>query len=125
MCLPRFLLLACCLSTVTELSATRVLEQREDAYEVQLGEVILPRSLAGTVIFKPCSECETVALRVSGQTFYSIDGHPIALEDLAQAVEEIRQTNGGNSRTLVYVFFEPQSKRVTRLALDRMERVQP
>ena len=114
----QLLLVASCLGTITDLSATRVLEQIEDAYEVPLGEVSLPRSVAGTVIFKPCEACKTVALRVSPQTLYSVDGHLVILQDLLKAAEEIRQTNGGNSETLVYVFFEPESRRVTRLALD-------
>ena len=114
----QLLLVVCCLGTITDLSATRVLEQLEDAHEVPLGEVSLPRSVAGTVIFKPCAACETVALRVSPRTLYSVDEHLVVLKDLLKAAEELRQTDGGNSETLVYIFFEPQSMRVTRLDLD-------
>ena len=53
--------------------AYRVIEQPEDAYELMLGEVSLPRGVAGTVIFKPCAECTTTSLRVTSETAYFIN----------------------------------------------------
>ena len=40
------------------------------------------------------------------------------LPDFLDAAEEIRRLDGGNQNTAVYVFFNVDSQRVTRLALD-------
>ena len=96
----------------------RVLEQAEDAYELMLGEVSLPRSAAGSVIFKPCPDCNTTSLRVSGETTYLLNGSSLELSDFLEAAEAIRQQDGGNRNTAVYVFFDVDSKRVNRLELE-------
>ncbi len=100
--------------------AYRVLEQTEDAYELMLGEVSLPRGVAGTVIFKPCPDCNTRSLRVSRETLYFVNGLALELADFRAAAEVIRQTNGGNQNTAVYVFFDIDSQRVNRLMLDHL-----
>jgi len=110
------------LGSVSSAWAYRVLEQSEDTYELILGEVSLPRGEAGTLIFKPCADCNTTALRVSGQTRYAINGAAYELPDLLEVAEQIRQQDGGNSGTAVYVRFDIESKRVTWLGLDTFGR---
>ena len=110
------------LGSVSSAWAYRVLEQTEDAYELMLGEVSLPRGAAGTVIFKPCADCDTTALRVSSQTTYAVNGAAFELADFLEAADEIRQLDGGNSGTAVYIFFDIESKRVNRLHLDTFGR---
>ena len=110
------------LGSVSSAWAYRVLEQSEDAYELMLGEVSLPRGAAGTVIFKPCADCNTTALRVSAQTTYAVNGAAFELADFLELADEIRQQDGGNSETAVYIFFDIESKRVNRLHLDTFGR---
>ena len=105
-------------SSLTSAWAYRVIEQTEDAYELTLGEVSLPRGAAGSVIFKPCPDCNTTSLRVSGDTRYFFNGSSLELEDFLAAAEAVRQQDGGNSNTAVYVFFDIGSKRVNRLMLE-------
>ena len=105
-------------SSLSSAWAYRVIEQPEDAYELMLGEVSLPRAVTGTVIFKPCEECNTASLRVTSETAYFINGTVFELPDFLDAAEEIRRLDGGNQNTAVYVFFDVASKRVTRIALD-------
>lgn len=100
----------------------RVLEQTEDAYELGLGEVSLPRNSSGSVIFKPCDECRTTSLRVSSGTIYEVNGTALELADFLEAAEGFRRMNGGNQQTAVYVFYDIESKRVNRLALDYLGR---
>ena len=110
------------LGSVSSSWAYRVMEQSEDTYELILGEVSLPRGAAGTVIFKPCADCNSTALRVSSQTTYAVNGAAFELADFLEAADLIRQQDGGNSGTAVYVRFDIESKRVTWLALDALGR---
>ncbi len=98
--------------------AQRTIVQTEDAYELALGEVSLPRGDTGTVIFKPCPSCTTTSMRVTRATAYFVNGAPLALPDFLEAAEAIRQMSGGNQRTAVYVFFNIESRRISRLKID-------
>ena len=113
-----FATLVLLLGSLSSAWAYRVLEQTEDAYELMLGEVSLPRGAAGTVIFKPCPDCNTTAMRVSAETRYFVNGSPLELQDFLAWAEEIRKMDGGNQNTAVYIFFDIDSQRVNRLMLD-------
>ncbi len=93
-------------------SATRVMYQPEDAYELSLGEVSLPQRVGGSVIFKPCAACKTVGLRVTRDTRYYVGGEEVTVADLATLTAKLaRDTN-------VTVFFDKESGFVNRLAID-------
>ena len=106
------------LTSVANAAAVRVMEQPEDAYELMLGEVSLPGSVGGSVIFKACSECRTTALRVTDTTVYEVDGQLVDLKTFREAAKQFRGKRGGAIDTAVYVFFAVDSRLVTRLALD-------
>ena len=93
-------------------SATRVMYQPEDAYELSLGEVSLPQRVGGSVIFKPCPECKTVGLRVTTDTRYFVAGQQVTVGELAKAVEKLERT------TNVTVFFDKETRFVNRLKID-------
>ena len=97
--------------------AQRTIVQTENAYELGLGEVSLPRGDTGSVIFRPCPECTRTSMRVTRATAYFVNGSPLALSDFLEAAEAIRQMNRGNQRTAVYVFFNIESRRVSRLKI--------
>jgi hypothetical protein len=97
---------------------TRIIAQDEDAYELALGEVSLPGSESGTVIFKACDDCKTQAMRVTGTTIYQIKGRTVTLKDFTEAAEGFRKRQGATSRTIVYVFFDIRSRRVNRLGIS-------
>ena len=113
--------LALLLGSMSSAWAYRVMEQTQDAYELVLGEVSLPRGDTGSVIFKPCPTCTTTSLRVTRATTYFVNGAPLALPDFLAAAEAIRQLNGGNQDTDVYIFFDIESRRITRLVLDHFD----
>ena len=106
------------LSSISSAWAYRVMEQTEDAYELVLGEISLPRSVTGSVIFKPCPDCTTTSLRVSTATTYFVNGLSLEFPDFVRAAAAIRDMDGGNRNTAVYLFFDTESRRVNRLALD-------
>ena len=98
--------------------ATKIIAQEEDAYELRLGEVSLPGSEAGTVIFKACDDCKTQSMRVSGTTIYRVNGRTVTLADFTKAAEDFRKRDGGISKTVVYVFYDIKSRRVNRMGMD-------
>ncbi len=110
--------LALMLGGMSSAWAYRVIEQNEDAYELVLGEVRLPRGVTGSVIFRACPTCTTTSLRVTRATTYFVNGAPLEFPEFLAAVQAIRQTDGGNRNTAVYVFLDIESRRVNRLQVD-------
>ncbi len=106
------------LGSIGSAGAQRTIVQTEDALELALGEVSLPREDTGSVIFRPCPACTTTSMRVTEATAYFVNGTPLALPDFLEATEAIRRMNGGNQRTAVYLFFNIESRRISRLKID-------
>ena len=109
------------LGSISSAWAQRTIVQTEDAYELALGEVSLPRGDTGTVIFKPCPTCTTTSMRVTEATAYFVNGAPLALPDFLEAAEAIRRMGGGNRNTAVYLFFDIESRQINRLAVDHFD----
>jgi hypothetical protein len=105
-------------ATLSPAWAYRVLEQLEQAYELQLGQVRLPDGANGTVVFTPCSTCTTQSLRVTQETTYTISGSPVDLLTLREQADSLRATVDGQTRAAVYIFYDPASLRVRRLTLS-------
>ena len=99
--------------------AVRVLEQPEGAYELDLNDVTLPGSTAGSIIFQPCPDCATVSLRVSLGTRYQIDGAPLPLEDFLRATSRLAGSATDADQPMLTVYYDRDSRRVTRVALVR------
>ncbi len=116
-----FATLALLLGSISSAWAYRVIEQTEDAYELVLGEVSLPRGVSSSVIFKACPVCTMTSLRVTSATTYFVNGTPLELSDFLEAAAAIRRMNRGNRNTAVYVFFDIKSRRVNRLELDHFD----
>ncbi len=98
--------------------ADRVVELTEDAYELALGDVSLPDGVTGSVRFRTCPACRTTSLRVTRVTTYFVNGAALEFADFLAAAEAIRQMDGGNDNTAVYVFFDIESRQVNRIGLD-------
>ena len=113
--------LALVLSSISSAWAHRVIEQTEDAYELVLGEVRLPLGQTGSVIFRPCPACTVTSLRVTRATTYFVNGVPLEFPDFLAAAEAIRRISRGSQNTAVYVFFDIESRRIIRLAIDHFE----
>lgn len=99
---------------------TRVLEQIEGAYEASLADVVMPASAAGYVIFPTCSTCGRISLGVTSETTYLIERAPVPLADFLEAADAFAQSSRA-SRAAVYVFYDLETKRVTRLVLDELD----
>ena len=108
-------------SSIGSAWAYRVVEQKEESYELVLAAVNLPRAETGFVRFRTCSACETISLRVAGTTTYFVNGALAAFPDFLEAAATFRRQRGGDENTAVYVFVDIESKLVNRLALDHFE----
>jgi hypothetical protein len=98
--------------------ADRVVEQPEDAYELALGDVIMPGGQAGSVIVKPCEECRSTSLRTDAGTLYAVNNRWMAYEDFMKAVDAMREQRGVDKNATVYIFFDVKSQHVNRMAVD-------
>jgi hypothetical protein len=95
----------------------RDIELVEGAYEVSLDAVTLPGSTAGTVSFRTCASCDSVGLRVDGATVYQIGDLTFQLSDFLESTDDIRGSEGGNSGSLVAIYYDLDSNQVTRISV--------
>jgi biopolymer transport protein ExbD len=61
----------------------------ENAYEIALNDLRLPRAEGGTIAFKECRKCNYVRLRVAADTRYQINGKAVPLDKFREAVAEV------------------------------------
>ena len=60
--------------------------QVQDAYEVALSNLRLPRTDGGTIAFKECATCEYRRIRVGSDMRYRINGKDVTLEKFREAM---------------------------------------
>ena len=61
-----------------------------EAYEVNSGDMRLPRNTGGTLTFKQCSDCDSQTLLVNGRTRYVIDGRDVELIEFKERMAAVR-----------------------------------
>ena len=66
----------------------------QEAYEVALSNVRLPRSPNGTIAFKECDRCEYAVLRVGADTLYRLNGKPVRLVKFREALASVQDRDG-------------------------------
>ena len=103
--------------TLNAAAGMRVLEQSEQSYELSLSGVRMPQSPTGTVSFTACDTCRSEFRSVDTSTRYFVNGRELAFKDFSPAVARIRTTSNGSS-SVVGVFVDLQSKRVTRILVQ-------
>jgi len=100
---------------VQPVSAT--LRTIERAYELTRNQVQLPGRPEGTLTARPCPDCKPVVLRVTPATaWYQRPGN--RQPDGQAAVLAAFRAAATSTGTLVYVYYEPQTRRVKRIVLD-------
>ena len=65
----------------------------EQAYEVALSEIRLPRSENGTIAYKECSTCNFQTKRVDPDTRWLINGRAVPLQKFREAVNRVTDRN--------------------------------
>jgi hypothetical protein len=92
----------------------------EEAYELDLTQVMLPAHTADRVTLKQCADCYTVQLSVNARTSYHV-----GMRSAAVTLLELTATAAGvrdRENTPIYVMYEPESLVVTRIILDTASR---
>lgn len=89
----------------------------EQAYELTRSQVQLPGRPEGALTVRPCTDCRPVVLRVTAATgWFSRVGAP--KPDGQATVLAAFRAAAAIPGTLVYVYYEPQTRRVKRIVLD-------
>ena len=89
----------------------------EQAYELTRSQVQLPTSAEGGLTVRPCATCRPLSLQVSATTAWY--DRPGTRQPAGQAaVLEAFRASAINPKALVYVYYEPQTRRVKRVVLD-------
>lgn len=89
----------------------------EQAYELTRSQVQLPGRAEGALTVRTCADCRPVILRVTAATAWFT--RPGTREPGGQAaVLAAFRASATNPGTLVYVYYEPQTRRVKRIVLD-------
>jgi len=99
----------------------RVLGEMESTYELELGEVGLPKATMGTVHFRPCETCSSTSLEVNSSTRYFVNGVQYELREFLEVVEEIKDIAGGNENSMVGLFYDKSTRRVSRLMVTHYQ----
>jgi hypothetical protein len=99
------------------LPASATLRTIEQAYELTRSQVQLPGTPEGGLTVRPCPTCRPVILRVTTETAW-FNG-PGTRQPVGQAaVLAALRAAAADLKTLIYVYYEPQTRRVKRIVLD-------
>ena len=96
------------------------LDRIEEAYELDLTQVILPAHSADRVTLKQCEDCFTVQLQADDGTSYHIGfrSPAVTLQTLVAAADAVSD----REHTPIYVMYRPESLIVTRIILGTTRR---
>jgi hypothetical protein len=59
------------------------------AYEVRLSDFTAPATLTGSVIFRPCFECESMSVRVAPETRYIVNRQSVELTVFRKQLSQV------------------------------------
>lgn len=62
-----------------------------EAYEVDIGDLRLPRNAGGTLTFKRCTSCEFETVLVNSRTRYVIDDRDVTLAEFKERLAGVRK----------------------------------
>jgi len=108
--------LAVTLLALTPVSQAALVAAKQ-AYEMTANQVERwPLGDSGSIVFRPCRNCDPVALQVDAATRYgrSLSGNGITREELLQLKSMLSSIDD----TFVYIFYRPDDGVATRIVLD-------
>jgi hypothetical protein len=65
----------------------------QEAYEIALSDLRLPRDVSGTIEFKECQSCDYESVRVGADTRYTLNGKTLPLNDFRKALSLVESRN--------------------------------
>lgn len=108
-----FALLFC----ATAADAVRVIEQPERPYELSLDQLTLPSSASGGLTVKPCEDCAYSTHALTAATEFYVNNQVVPFLELSRIAQELRGLRRSSESTLVGVYVDIASGRVTRVKL--------
>ena len=111
------LLAVAALLGLVSVQASASLRAVEQAYELARSEVQLPASRDGLLTLRPCTGCRPLALRVTAATAWYLQPGRRQPDGQAAVLTAFRQS-AATPGTLVYVYYERETRRVKRIVLD-------
>lgn len=98
-------------------AANASLRMVEQAYELHLDQIVLPDTLGGSVIVRPCAGCRPITLATTPSSRFLLRGNsaPLALAAFAKAVDAARR----RSKPMIYVYYTPDTRRINRIVLGK------
>ncbi len=85
----KFKVLIAAIALSLALPVTAQVDIVQEAYEVALSNVRLPRVPNGTSAFKECDRCNYAVLRVGADTTYRLNGRPVRLVKFREALASV------------------------------------
>ena len=70
------------------------------AYEIALGDFRAPVSQNGVAVFKECAECESMLVRVTPATRYTVNGKSVQLDDFRKSIGPAGSRKNGDVTVL-------------------------
>ena len=61
----------------------------QQAYEIALSDLRLPRNKTGTIAFKECDSCKYMTVRVGADTRYTLNGKAVPLKKFREALSVV------------------------------------
>lgn len=83
-----------------------------DGYELDLGDIRLPRNDGGTIAFKPCDECDYVTRRLSLEVRWQINGQAVTLSQFRERTGLL----GDRDKHSVYISRHIESNQITNVS---------
>ena len=69
-------------------------KQVQEAYEIALSDLRLPRAHGGTIAFKECAACEYRRIRVGSDMRYRLNGKDVTLKQFREAMATVEDRKG-------------------------------
>lgn len=115
----RIIALVALLGLVGPAHAFRVIEQPERPFELTLSQLTLPRDTGGGVTLRECDLCGISTRRFIEGAKFVVDGRPLPYADFLQIVKDLRGSVTASDATVINVYVDKTTERVTRIALRR------
>lgn len=105
------------LSLLSMHPAGATLQVVEQAFELRANEVALPDVAEAPLTVRTCPDCKATVLRVTGDTRWFVGAGSRQAQSQAAVLDVFRQV-AARRGTLVYLYYEPVTRRVTRIVID-------
>ena len=118
----RILAVLALLGVMGSANAFRVLGQPERPYELALSGLTLPQNTGGSVTVRICDACRITTHQLADGAQFVIDGRALQFADFLKAVNDLKGSPRAQDTTVVGVFVDVATERVTRIAISRPRR---